>query len=53
MRGQGACSKQKKKVKPQGKGKPNEMEISNLSDKEFKVMVTKMLTKLRKSTVRI
>ena len=28
--------------------KLNEMEINNLSDKEFKVMIIKMLTKLRR-----
>ena len=27
---------------------PNEMEISNLPDKEFKAMVTKMLAELRR-----
>ena len=35
----------KEQNKTSGK-KFNEMDISNLPDKEFKVMVTKMLTKL-------
>lgn len=48
------CSKQKNKVKPQGRGKNcNEMEISIIPDKEFKVLVTKMLIKLWKSKVTI
>lgn len=43
----------KEQGKTPGEGKnPNEMEVSNLPDKEFKVMVTKMLTKLWKRTVR-
>lgn len=35
---------EKNKLKPQKN--PDEMEISNLSDKEFKIMFIKMLTKL-------
>ena len=37
----------KNKIKPQEKNL-NEMNISNLLDKEFKVMVIKMLTELRR-----
>ena len=43
----GLCFKQKNKVKPQGGRKLNKIEISNLPDKEFKVMVIKMLTGLQ------
>lgn len=39
------CSKQKNKIKPQKKT-INEMEMSNLSDKQFAVMVIKMLIEL-------
>ena len=38
----------KNKIQPQEKKNLNDAEISNLPDEEFKVIVTKMLTKLRK-----
>lgn len=41
-------SKGKSVINPQ-KNNINEMEISNIPKKEFKVMVINMLTKLRKS----
>ena len=41
------CFKQNNKVKPQGGRKLNKIEISNLPDKEFKVVVIKMLTGLQ------
>ena len=44
-------AKGRNEIRPQGRGKkknPNEMEISNLPNKEFKAMVIKMITELRK-----
>ena len=41
------CFKQNNKVKPQGGRKLNKIEISNLPDKEFKVVVIKMISELR------
>lgn len=41
------CSKQKNKSKTSGKNL-NDKEISNLPNKGFKIMVTKMLTKFRR-----
>ena len=41
----------KNKLHPQEKNL-NEAEISNLPDEEFKVMVTKMLTKLREECMK-
>ena len=49
-------TKGKNEIRPQGKKNPNEMEISNSPNKEFKAMVIKMITELRKewrSIVRI
>ena len=44
-------SQKEEQNKTSGKKKDlNEMDVCNLPDKEFKVMVTKMLTELRRRT---
>ena len=52
MKKQRKCSKQNNKIKLRKKQnkrkKCNETQISNLPDKELKVMVIKMLTELRR-----
>ena len=47
MRRQKNCFKRNNKIKPQEKN-ANKMEINNLLHKEFKAIIIKMLTKLKK-----
>ena len=46
MRRQRGCSKQRNNMKPQKK--LNEVEIGNLPEKEFRIMIVKMIQKLGK-----